>query len=191
MGNARLERREGILDATIRLFAERDFHSVQMDEIARSAGVAKGTLYYNFNSKLELYHAALTFRLDRLVRLLEQTYSERNEPWRNLRSYLIHWQAFMVRNPDFYRMWRAGKGRLEDESLQRLQQRLFELLCSVLRQGSRAGAFGELCEQQTASLILGMLGALVERQIAGNGEVEGPEPILELLQNGLGRGAQR
>lgn len=45
------ETRAGILDAARRLVAEGGFAAVQMSEIARTAGVATGTLYRYFSSK--------------------------------------------------------------------------------------------------------------------------------------------
>src|SRR4051794_21692152 len=44
-----------ILDAASRLFSERRFHEVLMDEIALVAGVGKGTLYRYFHTKEDLY----------------------------------------------------------------------------------------------------------------------------------------
>jgi AcrR family transcriptional regulator len=46
--------REAILDAAACAFREIGFEAVSMDEIARRAGVARGTLYYNFSSKDEI-----------------------------------------------------------------------------------------------------------------------------------------
>jgi AcrR family transcriptional regulator len=48
-----------ILEAAYRVFAERGFEQATMDEIAKAAGVAKGTLYLYYPSKQEIYSAAL------------------------------------------------------------------------------------------------------------------------------------
>ncbi|MCX8108368.1 MAG: TetR/AcrR family transcriptional regulator [Verrucomicrobiae bacterium] len=40
------------------LFAQKGFDGVSLDEIAAHAGVTKGSLYWHFNSKRELIHAA-------------------------------------------------------------------------------------------------------------------------------------
>lgn len=49
--------REAILDAAVALAGERGISASTMDDIAARAGVAKGSLYYNFASKDELFAA--------------------------------------------------------------------------------------------------------------------------------------
>lgn len=47
-------RRAQILDAAVRVFAEKGFHGATMREIAKAAGLADGTLYIYFKGKNEL-----------------------------------------------------------------------------------------------------------------------------------------
>ncbi len=49
------EKKERVLNAATDLFAERGFHRTEMDEIARRAGISKGSLYNYFKSKDELF----------------------------------------------------------------------------------------------------------------------------------------
>jgi TetR/AcrR family transcriptional regulator, regulator of autoinduction and epiphytic fitness len=53
------ESREAIVAAAERLFLERGFGSVNMDELAEAAGVARRTLYNQFASKEEIFRAML------------------------------------------------------------------------------------------------------------------------------------
>src|ERR1700720_3971827 len=53
------ESRSAIIDAAERLFLERGFGSVSMDELAEAAGVARRTLYNQFASKEEIFRAML------------------------------------------------------------------------------------------------------------------------------------
>src|SRR5438067_11510326 len=48
------DKRTRIMDAAIKVFAERGFHSATVAEIARAAGVADGTIYLYFKSKDDL-----------------------------------------------------------------------------------------------------------------------------------------
>src|SRR6476660_1331426 len=49
------ERRAAILDAAMRVFADRGYHGSSIDEIAGEAGVSKALIYEHFASKQELY----------------------------------------------------------------------------------------------------------------------------------------
>jgi AcrR family transcriptional regulator len=53
------ESRSAIIDAAERLFLERGFGSVSMDELAEAAGVARRTLYNQFASKEEIFREML------------------------------------------------------------------------------------------------------------------------------------
>lgn len=44
-----------IFDAAVKCFSKKGFHKSTMDEIAETAGVAKGTLYYHFKSKEDIF----------------------------------------------------------------------------------------------------------------------------------------
>jgi TetR/AcrR family transcriptional regulator of autoinduction and epiphytic fitness len=51
--------REAIVEAAVRLFLERGFGSVSMDDLAKAAGVARRTLYNQFASKEEIFREML------------------------------------------------------------------------------------------------------------------------------------
>ena len=62
--------REAIVDAAARLFLERGFGSVSMDELAMAAGLARRTLYNQFASKEEIFREMLL----RVSRQLEHAF---------------------------------------------------------------------------------------------------------------------
>ncbi|WP_309114596.1 TetR/AcrR family transcriptional regulator [Saccharothrix sp.] len=59
--------KQKLFDAALRLVGERGAASVTVDEIAAEAGVAKGTVYYNFASKDALVDALLRHGVDLLA----------------------------------------------------------------------------------------------------------------------------
>jgi TetR/AcrR family transcriptional regulator len=58
-GRERLRHRQEILAAALRLFAEKGFHHVSMQEIAAAAEFGTGTLYHFFSSKEDLFFELL------------------------------------------------------------------------------------------------------------------------------------
>jgi len=71
MNNA--EKKERIIAAAGRIFSQKGFHQAKMDEIAMEAGVAKGTLYYNFSSKSKLFSATVTDGLNQIMAAVDQS----------------------------------------------------------------------------------------------------------------------
>ncbi len=53
------ERPREICDAALEVFAEKGFAAAKLDEIARRAGVSKGTLYLYFHDKEDLFRAVV------------------------------------------------------------------------------------------------------------------------------------
>lgn len=62
--------REQILEAAVRVFARRGYRDASIAEIAGEAGFSKGAVYWNFESKAELFFALLDEVEDRLRALL-------------------------------------------------------------------------------------------------------------------------
>lgn len=66
-------RREAILVASRAILEEKDYHEIRMDDVARRAGVAKGTLYLYFPTKERLFGA-----------LAHDMFEQVSERWRRL-----------------------------------------------------------------------------------------------------------
>jgi AcrR family transcriptional regulator len=60
-----------ILEAARRLLVESDFQDIVLDDVARKAGVAKGTLFLHFKNKEDLFSAAFADLCDSLGQELE------------------------------------------------------------------------------------------------------------------------
>lgn len=70
------ERRQAIVEAAVRVFANGSCARATTAEIARQAGVSEPILYRHFPSKRELYLACLDEAWKRLRALLEATFAE-------------------------------------------------------------------------------------------------------------------
>jgi TetR/AcrR family fatty acid metabolism transcriptional regulator len=94
------DKRARILDAAIKVFAERGFHTATVAEIARAAGVADGTIYLYFKGKddllLRLFDEKMT---ELLAEARSELAKERTAPARLSRFIQLH-LALVERNPD-------------------------------------------------------------------------------------------
>ncbi len=53
-----MNKKDAVLESALTLFSKVGYNNVSMDEIARHARVAKGTLYYHFKDKKKLFENA-------------------------------------------------------------------------------------------------------------------------------------
>lgn len=60
-----------IFETSMKLFAEKGYDATSIEEITSIVGVAKGTLYYHFSSKEEIFH----FLIDEGMKLLQNSIS--------------------------------------------------------------------------------------------------------------------
>ncbi len=68
-----------IFEASMQLFAHKGYDATSIEEITATVGVAKGTLYYHFSSKEEIFN----FLVDEGVKLLKNSISIKTEKLNN------------------------------------------------------------------------------------------------------------
>jgi TetR/AcrR family fatty acid metabolism transcriptional regulator len=81
-------KRARILAAATRLFMERGYRATSIDEVARAARIAKGTVYLYFRSKADLLVHAVALEKKVLGSRLEPLLTGAIEPRARLRTYL-------------------------------------------------------------------------------------------------------
>lgn len=69
--------REEILEAALNMFSINNYHATSMSMIAEEAGVSKGTLYWHFDSKEDLFRELVLAGLDYFNENYEKIQSEK------------------------------------------------------------------------------------------------------------------
>jgi AcrR family transcriptional regulator len=62
--------RTSLLDAAASVFAAKGYRAATVEEVVAAAGLSKGTFYWNFKSKEDLFQTLLNERIDRPTRAL-------------------------------------------------------------------------------------------------------------------------
>jgi TetR/AcrR family transcriptional regulator len=69
-----------ILDAAFRVFSDRGLHRATLDDVAKAAGITKGTIYLYFPGKAALFAAMLKARVSALMPPVETPRNGRRAP---------------------------------------------------------------------------------------------------------------
>lgn len=69
---ARVSTKQLITDAAVRVAAQHGISGASMDQIAEAAGVAKGSLYYNFKSKDAIFEEVMRGGFARLAAVIDE-----------------------------------------------------------------------------------------------------------------------
>jgi AcrR family transcriptional regulator len=92
-GNGGVDKRRLILDAAIRVFARRGFHSCRVSDVADEAGVAYGLVYHYFDSKEEILNTLFTERwqlmLDAIVEIDKRDDQSAREKLYQVASFIV------------------------------------------------------------------------------------------------------
>jgi len=77
MENLTNSTKEKILEAAIKVFAERGYHSTRVDDIADESKTSKGSIYFYFKSKQEIFLGLIEIFIDLLEKRVLKTMSNK------------------------------------------------------------------------------------------------------------------
>ncbi|MDH3997827.1 MAG: TetR/AcrR family transcriptional regulator [Desulfuromonadales bacterium] len=173
----KLQTRKAIIDAAIKLFTEKGFEQTSMDELAREAGVGKGTIYGYFKAKGEIFLAYCEAEIDFAFAALDRKIDEEAPLVDQLIAQIMGQITFVTRNREFGRIFireMSFPGENTQLSCRDLDNRYIDKLAEVL---SRAQKRGELPEESDLLLLIGHFHALYMLVISSlyNGNVSNIE----------------
>ena len=135
-----------ILDAALACFAERGFAATRLDDVAKRAGITKGTLYLYFPNKEELFKAVVRQAIVANIARGEALVAESAEPASVLLERLIHNWAQLIPTPAsaIPKLVLAEAGNFPDIArfyLDEVVNRGRALIRSVISKGVATGEF--------------------------------------------------
>ena len=137
--------RKKILEVAAMLFEKYGFHKTSMDEIARTAKKAKGSLYYHFSSKEELFTEVVSLEFghieSELVVIVE---NEKLNPVEKAKAYLMKRNQILSRSYNYHETLKTDFYE-RFEAINRLRHELLEWekkqMGKIIKQGIATGVF--------------------------------------------------
>ncbi|MFJ4504154.1 TetR/AcrR family transcriptional regulator [Streptomyces sp. NPDC088864] len=164
-GARRQATRQRLYEAAVTLIAEKGFSATTVDEIADRAGVAKGTVYYNFKSKTELFEELLRHGVGLLTASLrtaaEETAARGGSRVEALDAMIRAGLVFIDRYPAFTQLyvaelWRTN--RAWQSTLLVVRREAVAVVEGVIEEGVAGGELSEEIDVPlTAAALVGMV----------------------------------
>ncbi|MGP4113112.1 TetR/AcrR family transcriptional regulator [Streptomyces sp. 4N509B] len=164
-GTRRGATRRRLYEAAIALIAEQGFSATTVEQIAERAGVAKGTVYYNFASKAELFEELLRQGVVPLTvtlrRVAEVVLARGGGAVEALDAMAGAGLGFVSRHPALTRLvvaelWRPH--RVWHATLVAARQQTAAVVADVLHEGVKTGELNDELEVEvTAGALVGMV----------------------------------
>jgi TetR/AcrR family fatty acid metabolism transcriptional regulator len=153
-----------ILETAARLFGQKPFHEVLMEDVAAHAGIAKGTIYRFYRTKEELYADICLHLLDHLNAELAKTAQEK-APARQRLEKMVQFvvRHFRQHRDSFQVVQREWSGACMGSRAAFLARRggAVKVFTRVLRGGQAAGEFRSVAAKPAAEMLLGMIRNMV------------------------------
>ncbi|OGV65651.1 MAG: hypothetical protein A3K19_28580 [Lentisphaerae bacterium RIFOXYB12_FULL_65_16] len=186
---ARQRKREQIMRAAEELFTAGRFHEIKMEDIAKRAGVGKGTIYRYFSDKDDLFHQVALAGHEALCALVESRGGPSEEFDVALRNVCAAVGDFFVSRIRVWQMMQTEERRLTRhrghcrENWMQRRQRLLLALASVLKRGVAEGRLrSDVAVESLAAMLLGMLRSATGAM--GGGPVLTSDQVMDLFLRG-------
>ena len=189
--------REKILKVASRIFGKYGFQKTTMDEIARTAHKAKGSVYYHFKSKEELFLAVVNVEIESLKNALLAVAAKEDTATNMIRDYLLTRMKVLAGAVNYHETLKADflqTFEFLDELRSEFDEFEVELLSGILQKGIDERSFEVENVRKTAQVIILAMKAIEIPFYLQNKIVEYENTIVELLDiliRGLEKNAGR
>jgi len=183
-----------ILEAARRVFAQKGYSGTSVEDIARAAGLAKGTLYLYYPSKREIYWAALKSGLSELADSLRRRVADARTAQAKVRTFMETKIFYFDNNRDFFKLYYAESGNVvrhpayPAEIFEGLYRQQLDLLSLTLREGIRDKAVRRLNPEAAALAIMNVTRGAVVQRLLGKSQASIQEEVsflFDLIWKGL------
>lgn len=164
-------RRIQILDAAAKCFAEKGFHEATMDDIVAASGLSKGSLYWHFENKRDLFFALQNRWMKEYFDKLALALHEDMAPSDKLRAIFLALEESAAALPDLVRAQvEFFLLAIRDEEyltwLKSSYQEAVSMFETVVREGVSSGEFRDVDLRATAlQMAAGLDGVFIQREI--------------------------
>lgn len=164
-------RRAQILEAATRCFAHKGYHGATMDDIVAETGLSKGSLYWHFENKRELFRSLMDQWFDEILTRTQSILDESASASAKLTAMLEASASTAAAQPELLRaLLEFYTMAIRDEELRQWLRGLYianvDTVASLIAQGIADGEFRDGDPQALARLVLAYLdGVYLHREL--------------------------
>jgi AcrR family transcriptional regulator len=181
-------KRRLIVQTAVKLFSEKPFHQVRLDDVAEAAGVGKGTVYIYFKNKEELYYSLVYEGFAEMVDRLKVQLAERPMTGeQTVRTTVAAIVDYGVKHPQFFEVLRTV-GVPDATSLWDAKRKeLAVLIADAIRGGITAGDLVDSHPERIGLYLMAMVRAVMLYGPKVEDTTELTEHITGVLLRGIAR----
>src|SRR5262245_16686476 len=160
-----------IIDAAVRVFARKGYWNSRVSDIARSAGIAAGTIYLYFETKEDILITVFRQKMAEFVSASWQAIAEEPDAVKKLRRLVTMHFEILEREPELAEVvqveLRQGQKFFRGPATQEIAA-YFALISSILEEGVAAGQFRrDLPVKVAAKMLFGAMDQMATSWVLG------------------------
>ncbi len=187
-----LDVRKKIVGAAVKVFTRRGFFETRVEDIARCAGIAKGTVYLYFKDKPSLYAGVVDEQFSDAVTMLKQAVGEKMSPTKKLEKIAENWVGFMLRFSGGFGMEMIGNMNLTSRIMKAVHRHamarvdeIVNLVAHIISDGIDKGEFKKTDPRIGAYFFLNAVRAAFSIQLFVPGTKGGEKEVIRMMLEGL------
>jgi AcrR family transcriptional regulator len=149
-----------IFQEAAKVFSQKGYAAATVDEIAQNAGIAKGTIYYHFKGKRELFEFLIEDGIDALLASIQEMLATTEDPVEQIRGVIGVQLDFFQKSQDFCVLLFSeilGPASKWKEYLTKFREKYLALLTGPIERGQR---LGKIRKVEPTIIIQCLLGAV-------------------------------
>lgn len=165
-------REDDILSSAQRLFAEKGYHLTTMEEIAKNAEYATGTLYRYFKDKNDLYLSLMTREAERFIDHMVEVLDDCDSSEDKLRMMVFAHFDYYEKHKEFFLLYVNGSGVIDttlggrSDRLEPLNIKSQQIVQRTIAEGIARGEFADLDAEMMSYSLAGLLRGAVAGWLA-------------------------
>lgn len=163
-----------IFETSMKLFAEKGYDATSIEEITATVGVAKGTLYYHFSSKEEIFN----FLVEEGIKLLQNSIDIKTAKFSNyidkIKAIVLIQIKIVVKYEDLITILLSQFWGNEERN-KKCKKHILEYIKKIeqiVEEGIKAGQIKEGNPQSIASEIYGLICSSLVYKIRSEEEID-------------------
>lgn len=140
------DKHQKIIDAAIKVFAQKGFYSARISDIANEAKVADGTIYLYFNNKYDILISLFEEEIGKLILKVKNLINQEQDPKKKLEIFAIQHLALVHEQRDLAEVLQMEL-RQSNKFMREYRNNRFieyvDLISKIVREGKDSGVFKE------------------------------------------------
>ena len=159
------ERKKQILKCAVKVFAQTNYQSTRVADIAAEAGISEAAVYKHFPSKNDIYLDVLKHMSTRILTFWKEEIHKETDAYQSLRNMGLTYFRRMSKHPDelkvqFQAIAEVGNPEIADR-LRQDHQNYMDLIGEVIKKGIRDGSFRKDADPDILSWLFNGVGILM------------------------------